>query len=149
MRGRIILFAMSEALGNSLPTSQCHVVVVSVCNRSGALQRLWSNVYQRDMLQRSRESSCLFRIPERWRRRLRMRLAYSLASVSQHAVHFQVTFRTSKQLETCRLFIQGYASCLYVPLLPTVPGKDFLAVKRVNDINSKSAVVGYGQNSVS
>lgn len=78
-----------------------------------------------------------------------MSLAYSLASVSQHAVYFQVTFRTSKQLETYRLFIQGYAACVYLPPLATVPGKDFLTAKRVNDINSKSAVVGNGQNSVS
>lgn len=36
------------------------------------------------MLLKSRENVDLFRLPERWRRRLRMRLACSLASVSVH-----------------------------------------------------------------
>lgn len=36
------------------------------------------------MLLKSRENADLFRLPERWRRRLRMRLACSLASVSLH-----------------------------------------------------------------
>lgn len=131
-----------------LPTSQCHVVVISVDNRSGELKKLWSNVYQRDLLQRSRESCCLFRIPERWRRRLQMRLAYSLASVSQHTVHFQVTLKMSNRLENCRLFISELCFLFVFTAVGHSAGKHFLTVKRVND-KSRSAVVGNGQNSVS
>lgn len=137
-RWQAILVALSEALGN-LPATLLNVTLLlfHFAAKRGSYRVAPPNVYQRDMLQKSRDSGHLFRIPERWRRRLQMRLTYSLASVSHHTIHYQVTFWTSKRLEMRLYLIWSYILCLNLPLSAIVLGKDFLTVKRMNVIKSK------------
>lgn len=120
-----ILAALNEALCKiaCCPT-QDHVDVILFLVQLGELKSPFRCLVNAMWL-KSRDNADLFRIPERWRRPLRMRLACSLASVSQHTVHYEVASWTSNGLLIRRWFMGEIYSLAYLTAVGLFTGQRF------------------------